>query len=326
MKSIFLITYRNSQYRKVLENSGYEVHELVSSHSDETLNRIKTIPVCDHTIVELVDDSMGSFKLLETLSNRDGVICISNKISSRLKVKLLLNGISEFLTLPDNARLLSYLRSIDLQDNSSFGKILILDGSGPTKKILKSIISRYRYEPQFVENMEEFFENVSKRKYQLMLVNIGSTKLEMNSFVRQAHGSSGMKHSPLVTYKDLSGGLFVHEMIAGLHRFTKVILSLEELFGFLVDFLFRKTIIPRVEKLNSSLNFNELDFYAYESLSQIYNKRTNDLLHLDNILDDEGIESMLLSVNAIRRTLVKTDGLRWLSLGNEKVATCGVGG
>jgi len=326
MKKIFLITYRNGQYRKVLEKAGYEVQELVSSSSDEILNRIKRSPVCDYTVVEIIDDSSSSFKLLEALSNRDGVICISNKISSRLKLKLLKNGISEFLLMPDPGKLLSYLKTIAFTDKYSFGKILIFDDDLSVKKILANIISRYKYEPIFADNMDDFFIKVSKEKYQLMLVNIGAKKIEMNSFVRRAHGCSEIKYSPLITYKDLHCGLYFHEMITGLNRFTKVILSLEELFGFLVDFMFRKIIIPKVDKLNKILNYDELDFYAYESLSQIYNSHTSDLLHLDNMLDEKGVFQMLEAVTAVRRSIVKSDGLRWLCRGKEDVATCGVGG
>ena len=136
-----------------------------------------------------------------------------------------------------------------------------------------------------------------------------------------------MKRTPIVAYKDMKEGLFVHELISGLNKLTRYILSPEELFSFLIEFLFRNEILPLINQLNSFTQIEgDIDFIN-KPISQIFTANENELFKLPSILNNDNIASIGVLLDKLQKSMNKIAGIKWLIQEKEaqKIATCGVG-
>jgi len=329
MKKIHLFTYNNEIYTSALIKqsiapSGYS---LPISGRDAALLKQENLP--ELQVIEINEKQPWSRDIEEIAERPVKTICLADKISDKMKQELLARGISDVLVSHDPARLTAYIRML-LEDKkaSGSGKIIIYENSGPVKNILNNIITRFEYEPLFVDSLSTLFDNLKHPDLQFTLVNLDARGLQINDFIKRSYSRVEMKRIPMIAYRDMSCGIYVNEVISGLHRLTKFILTPEELYSFLVDILFRKDIVPRVDRVNNSISFDDMSCYSCDSLSQIYHSTREKIFTLENIIDEENLAGLLDSVNLISRSIIRIDGLKWLKKdpGKEKVNTCGFGG
>ena len=112
----------------------------------------------------------------------------------------------------------------------------------------------------------------------------------------------------------MNRGLYIHEMLAGLNRVANIILSSEEAYSYLLDILFRKELFRAVNKLNMSLEEENITMYSQETLSRIYSLLGTNIFSMKNLFQNEKIENLKNITDSAREAIVKAQGLKWLRL------------
>jgi len=325
MKKVRLLTQDNQEYSAHLRKAGYTVEEITLS--PQTDPGVELSSSYAFTVAEICDTNIFNMDLKHLAAASERFVCLAPAVSNRVRAQLLGYGISDIIPTGSPERLVSYLRMLESPIPAEQGKILIFETNPVRKNILSNIIMRFGYHPVFVGTTDSLFDNLKQTGIQFILFNLGGEKLDLGDFIRRSYANTEIKRIPLLAYKDMKEGIFVNEMLSGLHRLTKLIFSPEELYSYLVDILFRKEIIPLIETLNSGLHFSTHANYSQETLSQIYHGTTQDLFAQSNILDEENMLNLFNTMRQIKKTLVKADGLKWLRQETTgSVNTCGAGG
>lgn len=326
-----LITYRNREFIPGFQREGIETAEFSPLTEPSQLKSSLKKKSANYTILELTDnDKTDRSKLSETvkiLYSETKLICLCEKITPFISALLLENGIADCLEHFSSERIISYINFLQTRPSQKQGDFLILDDSVSHINMLNGIIKRFGYGTQFVSDAESLFSGLRDSHINMILINLGTTGLDLNGIVRRAYGNSDIKKFPVVAYKSMEQGLFVHEVLNGLNRLTKVIYSPQELFCMLVDLLFKKEIMALSSEFSSSLNLEKFRSYAVTPLSQIYYATQGEPFTGECIFSTNHIESMIKSAGEITTSLVKIDGIRWLRLSQSqgKRPTCGAG-
>jgi hypothetical protein len=310
MNEIFLITFRNKLYRESLQKSGFSVREF-SPPDDELCSVIEqTASVSAVAVLEVRDETIERCAdLLELLVKKEmSVILITGVLTDRIRTLSRHYGIPDILEGHDPVTLRDYIDVINTP-SKSMGKVIILDDAPPNRSIMRAIFMRFHYQPLFITTLDALFDTVQKYTAQLVLINLGTEHFDVNDFVRRAYSHSKMKKIPLIVYKDIEE-LFVTEIISGLNRLTKVILSTDELFSFLITFLFRLELFHKIEHLNT------LTSYPADAVSGTLQKAINaggsDIYSLPNLIDSNVYGELLSLSDSMHAVLKKIEGLRWL--------------
>jgi len=331
MKIVNLITTANSRHSNYMENINLPFMEFPDCMDmDSIKNNIKTAGK-NYTVLELTDELLNDYSRFKALTDflyeKTKLICVTENLHPAAKNTLIRCGIADCLATTDSSAIASYIRILDQRENHKSGKFLILDDNTAHIKILSSIIKRFGYKTEFINSGSSLYEKCTESNIEMVLVNLGTAGLDLNSIIRQSYGNSDIKKNPLICYKCMNEGLFVHELISGLHKITKVILTPPELFNFLTDILFKKEIITIFAKLNKTLQFEEYKNYSTESISRIYYSIQENLCSQESLCGDDTIKNLLQLTKGINKTLSKVEGLRWLNneKGDQNKATCGGG-
>lgn len=322
MNELLLATYANKIYRENLIFRDYSLIEF-DLPFDQIPDNIKKFK--GSAIIEVLEDPLDKSldKLDEFISrlnkNSVRIIALTAKINDLLRNFFLKHGIAEVLdsNMPDVVT--DYIEITKANINKKYGKILILDDSYQRINILNTIISRFNYNPVVVNNADKFFEETNGINIQFAFVNLGTTDFDITYFLRNALSLEIKKKIPLIPYKDMMQGLFIHEMISGLNKIAKIILSDEEVYSFLIDVLFRKELSPGLNLLNETLDFNNLTKFVNEPLSRIYNLMGIDIFKMNKIITKEKINIINGRIDSLNSLIIKTSGLKWLIKDEVKV-------
>jgi len=310
MNEIFLITFRNRLYRESLQNAGFPVREFSPTDDDLCAVIERAGSVSDLAVLDVRDETIERCTdLLELLVKKEmTVILVTGVLTDRLRALSRKYGIPDILEGHDPLTLRDYITVINAP-SKSMGKVIILDDAPPRQSIMRGIFMRFHYQPLFITTLDELFETVQKYTAQLVLINLGTEHFDVNDFVRRAYTHSKMKKLPLIVYKDIEV-LFVTEIISGLNRLTKVILSTDELFSFLITFLFRLELFHKIEHLNAVTS------YPADALSGTLQKEINaggnDIYSLPSLIDSNVYGELLSLSDSMHALLKKVAGLRWL--------------
>ena len=252
------------------------------------------------------------------------VIYMSDIISDETGKILLQQGVVDAISRCAVCDIVSYVKSLELKQVVSTGKILILEDDAKRKRAIDAIVSRFGYKAEYAMTSDEMQQCVSRSNVQFILLNLGIDFRELNDFVRTYCTRVEMRRIPVISYKDLSDGIFIHEIVKGLNKLTKVILSSEELYSFLVEVLFKKDFLPLLDSLNVSLSFNDCSYYARESLKRIYYLNEGNIFHSDNVLQTENVKTMYGMLNLMQQSLIRVSGLKWLykEMDHSLASTC----
>ncbi len=252
------------------------------------------------------------------------VIAYASAPVSGIRERCLALGIADILTGDALAGIAEYYAACNPRSPAK-GGILIVDDDPARVRILTSIITRFGYAVKAVDSMDAMFEQAALPGFHLNLMNIGTRKFSVEAFVKRAYSSAQIKKIPIIAYKCLKDGLFVHEITAGLNRYTKVILSPDELYGLLVNLLFRSEIAPAMKSLNKAVKTEELMPLASLSPGQIYFTLGTGLCSDPYILTGDTIGTIRTMAEKLRESFIRIEGIRWLVRDAKPGPTCGGG-
>jgi len=331
MKMINLITLNNNLYRDSFEKKGFQVREFPLPLDLNTIKRDFTTHKKNYTVLQITGQSLetlNSFRdTTDFLYDNTKLICIADEITPETGRNLIKCGIADCLSTTEAAAVTSYIRILDQRENQKAGKFLILDDNSSHIKILNSIIKRFGYKTEFIPDGDTLYSRCGESHIEMILVNLGTKGLDLNSIIRRSYGNSEIKRNPLVCYKCMDEGLFAHELISGLHKITKVILTPLELYSFLTDILFKKEAITASAGLNRALKFDKYRDYSANSISAIYYSIQEKLCSQESLFKDETVTDMINLTRNLGRTVAKIEGLKWLNNDADgiKKTTCGAG-
>jgi CheY-like chemotaxis protein len=328
MKDVILLTYTNSILREKLAGAGFSVIELKHSISEHYLASLFAEKKhVDHlAVVELIDENIerisGLIGLL--LEHSVEIVLITVRVSEGIKDFSLRYGIPDILEHSDPQRLLDYLL-VTGESPESVGKIIIMDDDKPQVSILSAIIKRFNYRPIFVNSQNELFESLNQSNIQLVLLNLGTADFDISSFVKRSFSHSEIKKLPCIAYKDIEKGLLVNEVVSGLNRLTRMILTPEELFSFLVNLFLRRELSHKIERLDAAVHMDTIGPYLKGSLSQTIKTAGEEIYSMKNIIRGDNFNKLFSTSDSLKKTFTKVEGLKWMIKEDFDRPTCGLG-
>jgi len=328
MKKILLLTSNNNFYLNAFQKKNYSFLAGDYFFSEDDFIKAEKNNF-DFYIIETDHNNFQQFReFIKKNVFQSEILVLASEINEALSKFLKEQGISDVLSPGDISKISFYLNLKKMEIDQTEGdkdKFIIWDETKNNIKILKSLISRFDYQPLFVNSAEELFSNLNLKDLQFIFINLGTEGLDINDFLKKTYLYPDIKKIPTIVYKDMEVGLFVNEIVSGLNKLTKVILSSEELYSFLVDILYRQELISLIHKIKKGCFYEENSFLVDRKLGQSYFNKGEDLFFLNNIFSSEKTKEILGLNNKIRKLIYKTESLRWLKKdnNNEVVKTCG---
>jgi len=327
-----LITFRNKEFINGFQREGYETAEFSPLTESSQLRLSLKKKSANYTLFEISDNNKTDRKQLaesiKVLYKETKLICLCEKITPFISSLLIETGIADCIEHFNTERIITYINFLQTKPSQKHGTFLILNDSEAHTNMLNGIIKRFGYNTEFVSDGDSLFSGLRDNGILMIIMNLGTAGIDLNGIVRKAYGNSDIKKFPVVAYKSIEQGLFVHEVLNGLNRLTKVIYSPQELFCMLVDLLFKKEIMALFSEFSSSLNLEKFRNYAVTPLPQLYYSTQGETFSGECIFSTNHIEAMLKSADEITTSLIKIDGIRWLRLAQATGdrPTCGAGG
>jgi hypothetical protein len=329
MNNILLVTSRNQRYREALKKRGFTVSEYSLPVSPDLFREIEKSPPCLAAITEVAGGNPESGKeLYRILRGKGHIVCFAEALTCDEKSLLLDCGVTDVLLSYNESHLVPYLKIIGEEPSGDAGSFIVLDDAAADREVVKIIIGRFGYRTVFVKTVEELFKKASQPGVRFILVNLGTKGLDLNGLVRRFYSDSAARSIPVLAYKDMREGLFVHELVGGLNRLTRYILSRDELYSLLVDILFRKEVVPLVASIRKLADFEANACYDTETLSQAFFQCEKNIFSQKSLHDGDTLSSMMKAVQGLNRAILKAEGLRWLRLNCEwkDISTAGRAG
>jgi hypothetical protein len=326
MRDVLLVTFANKVYRGRLELKGFQVIEFEQPLSDEAVSGLGKSKFQGIAVIEVIEDSMQQLTniLAYLQKNSVRVIAISAKINNDFREYFFKHGIAEVLESNNADRIADYADITEKYSNKMYGKLIIHDDDVQRINIFNTIIGRFNYNPVIVESIDKLFENLSVN-IQFILVNLGTKNFDLGYFLRKSFASEMYKKIPVILYKETIEDLYIHEMISGLNKVSKIILTADELYSFLVDILFRKELSPGVNLLTETLDIDNLNRFASEPLNRLYSIIGTNIFTMKKIITKDNIEIIEGRIESLKNLVIKVDGLKWLIKNNtENKSSIGV--
>lgn len=273
--------------------------------------------------LQAADQSLSEFTIDLCRTQGARTITFSPEFDAGLKKFLLRNGVADIY----NERSFKYFGPFisllrERRSSDTAGTIIILDDDPRITGILKSILKRFSYMPVITSSLQEFFEALPLHTPSLILMGLSTKKFDIQAFVKTAHGNPSVRRAPLIAYKKPDDGIYVHELVSGINRYTKVILSPEELYSLLLHIMFRREIAPYMGTLSSTLDISSFSMLYNAPLSQMYYNLGVDLCSAEYIFTEEKITHLHDVLGKIHAAIVKAESIKWLAGNNETRTTC----
>jgi hypothetical protein len=327
MKRIFLSTSNSATLESIFAERGFTPTAVSYPLTPEDVELIENRGSRDdsrYLVAEFTEEIPETFQnSIHSLQSDIYPLCICNNPSEKTKSFLLSSGISDLFTSPDPERIVSFMEQISSNTRSKKKRIAIVNDTPSVKSFLTRLLDRFDVEPLFLPGIDSLFEILDDIRLQMVLINLGTENLDLGKLIRSSYIDRQIKKIPVITFKDMNVGLFVHELISGLNRITKVILSAEELYSFLLDILYRKKIIPAVQELNGFVDLEKNRGYQSNTLMQIYNVSGEDIFETENILSENRISGIYKKLDELKRIIIVSESLKWLKgIPEERLNSC----
>jgi len=319
MIKINLITSDNAAFSKALTSQGFTVFPFESLRGNE--HRLREAP---YTLLDL-DMERPAASLLAAAAAETLVICLSGDMDDDTAGLLKMCGIPDCLPPFSPSLCADYVRAISEAVTETRETFTVLDSSPEHVRIIEGIAGRFGYPVHHSSTIEDFYGHINGSQPAMMFINIGSKEIDFNRFIREARSSLAIKKSPVVAYKDMREGLFVHELINGLGKITKLILSTDELYCMLADMLFKREMMTCTSLFNHAADFTRYASYAGMTPGQIYYEIQPDPCGREPLLCNGKTGLMKSSAERIERVLMLGGGIEWLTGSTAKKPTCGAG-
>jgi hypothetical protein len=331
MKRIFLSTSNNSTLESLLVERGFTPTVINYPLISDDINLIENQGSKNdsrYLIAEFTEEIHESFqKNIHALKSDVYPLFLCKNPTEKTKKFLIDSGIPDLFTSPDPDRIASFIENINSTPRSKTKNIAVVNDTPAVKNFLTRLLCRFDIEPLFLPGIDSLFEVLDDIRLQMIFINLGTENLDLGKLIRSSYIDRQIKKVPVITFKDMNMGLFVHELRSGLNRLTKVILSAEELYSFLLDILYRKRVIPVVKALNGLVDFEENINYNCSTLMQIYNISGKDIFEMENILSEKRISGIYNKLDELKRIVIVSESLKWLKVESGKeLSNCGVSG
>ena len=314
MKKILLFTEKNHIFRNEFSDAGYIVQEIEHPASVHTISRYANSSFKGYFVIEITNEDTDRLNTYQKLLNRmsANIVILTSKPTDNIKSFLIMHGIADLIVYKDIKRLINYVDIIDKDNRSYYGKILILDDHKPRINIIRSIVTRFGYLPIFTKTIDDLLNYAKETNIQLALINLGTEDFDINEFIKKSYKSSEIKMFPVIPYKDTNDGLFIHELLSGLNRIAKFVLSSDELYSYLIDILFKKEFFPLLGMLNESAMYENMARFSQESLNSLCYSLTDEKISMNNLLQKDRLNKFIDITNSIKNTIIKMDGISCL--------------
>lgn len=326
MVKINLATAQNEKISCCLDSPDCITGDFNHTDAGKILTACSSSPG-SYTLLQLETGSVGitncSMDTLTALAAATHLVCCTEKLTPRAAGMLISAGVCDCLCSYDPHAAASYLSALTADTAGNNGTFAVLDSNSSHVRLISGIVGRFGYSVRQTGSIDEFYSYISANVPVMTLVNLGAA-LDFNRFIRESHASS-IKKSPVIAYKDLSEGLFVHEVLNGLSKITKLILSPEELYRMLIDMLMKKSIISGTSQLNRSVEYEKYKHYRAMTLQQMYYEIHPDPCGQESLISHNRTDTIMNELEEIRRSLILAEGIKWLTRTESSKATCGAG-
>jgi hypothetical protein len=321
MKRVCIDTDRFDSFRAPCHRDDF----IVAAHALQGAAGAEYPPADYYVIDECPPNELAA--RLAAVRGRGRTLCLMKDVGPDERRALLAGGVVDVVDPDDRGNALAYVKMLDTDPAPSAGAIIVLDSDRLHHAAIGGIVTRFGYRVLFADRTDHIGDHMHKSNVQFVLINLGMDLAEVNEFVRAYATRVEMRTVPVIAYREMSQGLYIHEILRGLNRLTRFVLSIEELYSFLVDIMFRKDVIPLLDGLNYSADFKASSCYAREPLKKIYYLNEGNFFGGENILNRENMERMEGGRNLLSQAFFRVKGLRWLrSEARERnLATCGAG-
>ena len=310
---IGLATGNNSAYRVILEQNGFTITEHdINTGPDEIYSGIIR-DSADWVIIEPERKILSTIHALTLNPAFHGdTLVVTERLDEVLKNNILSAGITDLLLRPDVSFIPVYFRCLERIPMHRDSSILLLDDNLNSTRILQSILKRYGHSITGINTLADLTLKISDPSIQLAIVNTGTNGLDLNALVRAYMANTDMRKIPFLAFRDMTGGISVHEITCGLNRVTRYILTPAEMYSFLSDFLFRRELAGPMERLVRDSTLEQIVPMARESLRQSYRAVESSLSRLSGLLDEPVQKRIFNDADGIRDLVIRSQGIRWL--------------
>lgn len=318
MKRIFLSTSKNAALKSILAERGFAPialnYPLVLNDIDIRENSGRKDSSM-YLIMEFTGEIKENLqKAIGMLNSAVYPLCICKNPTEKIKNFLMHAGIPDLFTINEPERIVSFIENISRADRIIRKSIAIVNDVPSVKKFLTRFLDRFGVEPLFLPGIDSLLEVLDDIRLQMVLINLETKNLDLGKLIRSSYIDQQVKKVPVITFKDMNEGLYVHELMRGLNRITKVILSAEELYSFLLDILYRKRVIPVIHALNGFVDMEKNICYKKSSLTQVYNISGKNIFESENILSDKRIAGIYNKLDELKRVMSLSESLKWLKI------------
>jgi hypothetical protein len=326
MIRINLASAQNEKIRCCLQSPVYSIHDFANHEIARITAECHDKPG-SFTLLQIDPHNSAPAELspaaIESLAAVTRLVCITENPDERLSSMLLSAGVCDCLFTIDPHYTAAYIAALSTRQTCDNGTFAVLDSNSPHVRIISGIVSRFGFNVMQTETIEEFYSYISSNTPVMTLINLG-TDVDFNRFIRESH-SSTLKKSPVIAYKELSEGLFIHEVLNGLNRITRLILSPGELYHMLADMLIKKNIISGASALNRSIEYDRYGHYRNMTLQQMYYEIHTNPCAQQSLITCDRSEAIMNELEGIRRCLILTAGINWLACPAGTKPTCEAG-
>lgn len=327
MTRINILTGENTALEKIFTDSGYTVTTASLSDNPGSILTAWAALKPDFTMIELDHETaLPDTETMRTIARVSRTICLAGCVTPEISGLLTSSGISDCISpfTPQSAA--GYLMTLAAPEPAVKGTFTLLDKNPSHAAIISGIVTRFGYNLHTVGTIDQFFGYINSNPSVMILMNIGSEGIDFNRLIRESYASPGIKKAPVVAYKDMREGLFVHEVLNGLKKITRLILSPDELYCMIADILFKKEVTTSAAAFNRSSLHEKYKNYAGLTLQQIYYEIQPDPGAREPLLQHERTAMMTMELERLKRIIILSEGISWLcGTGGSRKPTCGAG-
>lgn len=252
------------------------------------------------------------------------LFCIYPEFDGFNRQSLIDIGICDLTSRTDPEFVAECLRAVYFSTTASVrGTVHIMSDTNSFLGIVETIVRRFFYTVKIVGSIGALMELSEKETPELFLVDMDTRGFDNIEFVKRASACSSIKKAPLVLYKDMRNGLFVHDVAPGLKRLTKVILSREELLNLLITLFFLTEIGTPARIFNTLIQNSDLS--VGKSFREIFYAGGPDLCYRSSFFSPSQFGTLEETSEKIAHLLKRTEPLRWLITPLDNSPTCAMG-
>ncbi|HNR88892.1 MAG TPA: hypothetical protein PKM65_11180 [Spirochaetota bacterium] len=324
MTPVYCIAEDPAPLRDTLSRRGIDAIALPLCDIDFAGPRGAAPAVPGVAVVELCDRSRAALERIARTLPVGSRIVVASELTGSDRALLVRLGIPDAIADRENlAEHIVFL--LEGPMTAEGAAIAIFDDNPAHLGVLSAIAERFGYRAAPASACEALCALIADATTECALVNLGVRGLDLGGLIRRVHADPSLRNTPIIAYKSLQEGVFIHEIAAGLKRLCRVILSPEELYGFLVETLFRMEIGRAVCAINREANPECITPYAALTLRQACRRFQGELFPGGALSSGEHAGSIMTQALALQQAVRRVRGLLWMVPEAKQRPICGLG-